>query len=166
MLRFRNHSFELQCFSADLACWTSFCSYIFTEKVIFGRKKCPKWSSRSFVNCLRGLSTTLQQISYKTKPKIYAAFIDLTAAFDTIQRPWLFKMLRNRSNDPQLRNSNIKVLESLYKSTSAHLAEDDKSLKFEILAGVRQGEPKSPSLFNVWGIGWWGFSNNAVQKPA
>ena len=88
-------------------------------------------------------------LRFRNHSKIYVAFIDLTAAFDTIQRPWLFKMLRNRSNDPQLRNSNIKVLESLYKSTSAHLAEDDKSLKFEVLAGVRQGGPKSPSLFNI-----------------
>ena len=92
---------------------------------------------------------SLQQISYKTKSKIYAAFIDLTAAFDTIQRPWLFKMLRNRLNDPELRNANINVLEALYKQTFAHLADDDEALAFEVLAGVRQGGPESPSLFNL-----------------
>ena len=90
---------------------------------------------------------TLQQITHKMKTKVYAAFVDLTAAFDTIQRSWLFKILRSRLGDPDCKNLNINVLESLYSSTSAHLSNDEETLAFEILAGVRQGGPESPSLF-------------------
>ena len=89
----------------------------------------------------------LHQISFKMKIQVYAAFIDLTAAFDTIQRPWLFEILRKRLNDPDRLNSNISVLEALYSSTSAHLSEDEVDQAFQVLAGVRQGGPESPSLF-------------------
>ena len=36
---------------------------------------------------------------------------------------------------------------SLANSTSAHLAEDEVDEAFQVLAGVRQGGPESPSLF-------------------
>ena len=89
----------------------------------------------------------LHQISFKMKIQVYVAFIDLTTAFDTIQRPWLFEILRKRLNDPDKLNSNISVLEALYSSTSAHLSEDEADQAFQVLAGVRQGGPESPSLF-------------------
>jgi len=50
-------------------------------------------------------------------------------------------------NDPDKTNSNISVLEALYSATSAHLAEDEVDQAFQVLAGVRQGGPESPSLF-------------------
>ena len=78
---------------------------------------------------------SLQQISSRMKTKVYCAFVDLTAAFDTIQRPWLFKILRSRLGDSDNSNSNINVLEALYNSTSAHISDDEVSLAFELLAG-------------------------------
>jgi len=72
----------------------------------------------------------LHQISSRMQTKIYCAFVDLTAAFDTIQRPWLFKILRSRLGDSTNSNTNINVLEALYNSTSAHIADDEVTLAF------------------------------------
>ena len=69
------------------------------------------------------------------------------AAFDTINRTWFFKILRLRLGDHNNFNANLKVLEAIYSTTFAHIAEDDPELAFQILAGVRQGGPESPSLF-------------------
>lgn len=43
----------------------------------------------------------IQQITSKTKTQVYALFIDLSAAFDHINRKWLFKTIRQRFSDEQ-----------------------------------------------------------------
>ena len=63
---------------------------------------------------------SLQQISSRMKTKVYCAFVDLTAAFDTIQRPWLFKILRSRLGDPDNSNNNINSRSSVQVNIRTH----------------------------------------------
>ena len=59
------------------------------------------------------LTKGLQQITKKAGRKAYLLFVDLTAAFDHIDRKWLFKTIKQRiKNDTDCKLFNI--LESLY----------------------------------------------------
>ena len=89
----------------------------------------------------------IQQISQQTKRPVFALFIDLTAAFDHVIREWLFKSIKIRF--PTHDNTLIDLLESLYSYTTTSLNDSDLDT-FEILIGVRQGGPESPTLFNLF----------------
>ena len=39
-----------------------------------------------------------QQISENMKKKVYVIFVDLSAAFDHVDRGWMFKSIKNRFN--------------------------------------------------------------------
>ena len=78
----------------------------------------------------------------------FILFVDLSAAFDHINREWLFKTIKQRfpaSADINL----IHLLESLYSHTTTALAESPDDI-FEITLGVRQGGPESPILYNLY----------------
>ena len=89
----------------------------------------------------------VQQISQQTKKTVFALFVDLTAAFDHVRRKWLFKSIKQRF--PSHDNTLINLLESLYSYTTTSLNDSDLDT-FEILIGVRQGGPESPTLFNLF----------------
>ena len=75
-------------------------------------------------------------------------FVDLTAAFDHIDRRWLFKTIKQRLKN----NMNCKLfdlLETLYASTTTALAGHELDM-FIIELGVRQGGSESPLLFNLY----------------
>lgn len=94
------------------------------------------------------LAKSLQQIAHKTNRKLYALFVDLTAAFDHIDRTWLFKSIKQRfHNDADCKL--IEILEALYETTTTALAGHELET-FMIELGVRQGGPESPLLFNLF----------------
>ena len=69
-----------------------------------------------------GIIKSIQQITNKMKKTVYAVFVDLTAAFDHVERGWVFKSIKNRlpeGFDLEL----IQLLESLYSNTTTALAE-------------------------------------------
>ena len=90
----------------------------------------------------------IQQISNSSKKQLYALFVDLTAAFDHVRRDWLFNSIKQRFPN-QENNILIELLESIYSYTTTALSESESSI-FEILVGVRQGGPESPTLYNLY----------------
>ena len=91
---------------------------------------------------------SIQQITDKMKKPTYLLFVDLTAAFDHVERDWLFKTIKCRFKS-DYDTTIIKLIESLYECTTASLVEtpDDK---FELNVGVRQGGVESPMLYNLF----------------
>ena len=79
---------------------------------------------------------------------MFVLFVDLSAAFDHVDRKWLFKSIKNRyQNESSIKL--VELLENLYQHTTTALAESPED-KFEITTGVRQGGPESSLLFNLY----------------
>ena len=74
--------------------------------------------------------------------------MDLTAAFNHIDRRWLFKTVKQRLQN-ELDYKLFDLLELLYSSTTTALAGHEID-KFIIELGVRQGGAESPLLFNLY----------------
>ena len=94
------------------------------------------------------LLKTLQQIAFKKKEKVFALFVDLSAAFDHVERSWLFKSIFQRINSEQ-HEKLFNLLKSLYSYTTTALDGNPQEI-FEITIGVRQGGAESPSLYNLY----------------
>ena len=90
----------------------------------------------------------VHQITDRMKKPVYVMFIDLTSAFDHVDRKIMFKTIRERlpyRSDKKL----IQLLESLYSHTTTALGQTPED-EFELTMGVRQGGPESPILFNLF----------------
>ena len=90
----------------------------------------------------------VQQISYKRSKPVFALFVDLTAAFDHVNRDWMFKTITQRMPSGT-DNKLISLLKSIYEYTTTALAQTPEDA-FETVLGVRQGGPESPSLYNLY----------------
>ena len=95
------------------------------------------------------LLRNLQDIASISQRKLYTCFIDLTAAFDHVNRDLLFKTIRNRLASRA--NTNIDLVESLYRSTTSYLHNQDPATdSFKTGSGVRQGSNEGPPLYNLY----------------
>ena len=90
----------------------------------------------------------IHQITASMKKPVYLAFIDLTAAFDHVIRPWLFESILQRLSSDENKKL-FQLLNSLYSYTTSAMAETPDKI-FELITGVRQGGPESPILYNLY----------------
>ena len=107
---------------------------------------------RSGLGCNDGIYAMkqLQDIATLADRKLFCCFIDLSAAFDHVNRQLLFKIIRARL-PPNSEENNIQIIENLYKSTKSYLQKDNPTTSsFDIKSGVRQGEKEGPPFYNLY----------------
>ena len=94
------------------------------------------------------IAKSIQQITDIMKKPTPVLFVDLTAAFDHVERNWLFMTIEKRfANNSS--NELVDLLKAIYSYTTTALAENPDD-KFELKVGVRQGGAESPMLYNLF----------------
>lgn len=89
----------------------------------------------------------LMEKSREQHRHLYIAFIDFTKAFDTVNRPLLFKILVKIGCPPKL----VKLIELLYANVKAQLIIDGELSKlFDYNCGVKQGCKLAPTLYGIY----------------
>ena len=78
---------------------------------------------------------------------VFAGLVDFKQAFDSLDRATLWALLQAYGVHPKL----VALLQDLYDGSTASVrANGHTSPPFPVTAGVRQGCPLSPTLFNVY----------------
>ena len=94
------------------------------------------------------ITKRVQQISNAMNKPVYVLFVDLSSAFDHINREWLFKSIEQRFSNAEEKTLFL-ILKAIYAHTTTALAETPTDI-FNISTGVRQGGPESPPLYNLY----------------
>ena len=77
---------------------------------------------------------------------LYAAFVDLTTAFDTVSRDGLWKILARLGCPPKL----LTILRQLHEGQQGQVKHNGSlSISFPISSGVKQGCVLVPTLFSI-----------------
>ena len=91
-------------------------------------------------------NTLIDQAKHRGHP-LYAAFIDLQKAYDSVCRPLLFRKMVICGLGPKF----CKLVENTYAQTSAQIKVGSTlGRPFTSNVGLRQGDPLSPLLFNLF----------------
>ena len=77
----------------------------------------------------------IHQITAIMKNPAYLAFIDLTAAFDHVIRPWLFQSIQHRISREE-NGKLFQLIKSFYSYTKTAMADSPHEI-FELITGVR-----------------------------
>ena len=78
---------------------------------------------------------------------LYAAFVDLTKAFDTVSREGLWKILAKLGCPPQF----LSILRQLHEGKKGQVkCNGEYSDQFAIVNGVKQGCVLAPTLFAIF----------------
>ena len=79
--------------------------------------------------------------------KLYACFVDLKKAYDSVWRNGLFFKLKQLGLDKKTTN----IIENMYKQTSTSIIRKNQILpKIAVTKGLKQGDNLSPILFNIY----------------
>ena len=89
----------------------------------------------------------LAQAYLAVKQPLHLIFVDFRKAFDSVSHTKLFEMLRRLGMAEDL----VRIIENLYSNAHGTISwKGHTSASFPTPAGVRQGCPISPSLFNIY----------------
>ena len=91
--------------------------------------------------------TTLIHQARVCKQNMYLAFIDMRQAYDRVDRTKLFKKLISYQIPAQITRI---VMDQYDKVQYCVLTEEGRSLFFIMAQGLKQGDPFSPRLFNLY----------------
>lgn len=106
---------------------------------------------RSGVGCSDGIYVIkqLQDIATLSQRELYVCFVDLSSAFDHVNRKLLFQTIRNRLHHGQS-TTTIDIMENLYAETKCYMQDDNPTEAFPTESGVRQGGVEGPPLYNYY----------------
>jgi hypothetical protein len=90
---------------------------------------------------------SIQQLMEKCSEhqmNLYLGFIDFEKAFDSIEHPFLWRALKKHGVD----NKYIRIMKKIYDNSTSTIEMEEKSRKFKIGRGIKQGCCLSPKQFN------------------
>lgn len=98
-------------------------------------------------HCCNDMIVVLQEAMLKAKGKIHVAFLDIRAAYDSVDRRILWRRCLNRGICPDA----VEILKQLFDHNSSQVVVNGrKSNPFAIEAGVLQGSVLSPCLYSIF----------------
>ncbi|KAI8518905.1 hypothetical protein Bbelb_021620 [Branchiostoma belcheri] len=102
--------------------------------------------NRSTIDHISALRLVIEKArEYRKDRHLYIAFVDLRAAFDTVDHASLWKILTTIGVSPKI----IALFQLLYSDAESCVRVNDKNSDwFQINSGVRQGCVAAPDLFN------------------
>ena len=102
--------------------------------------------NRGTADCLF-VMRRLVETAREYRAELHAAFVDFKQAFDSVNHAVLWEVLKARGVHPKL----VNMISDLYNGSRARVtAHGCTSDWFDLMTGVRQGCPLSPTLFNVF----------------
>lgn len=98
-------------------------------------------------HCCNDMIVVLNEAMLSLKGKIHVAFLDIKAAYDSVDRKLLWKRCHNRGIHSEV----INILKELFDSnTSQVVVNGRRSAPFHIESGVLQGSVLSPCLYSIF----------------
>ena len=90
----------------------------------------------------------LHELARKTSAALYACFVDLTKAYDSVDRELLWSVLRRFGVPPKM----LAVIRQFHDGMRARVRMDDGTCSewFDVGQGLRQGCNLAPLLFNLF----------------
>jgi hypothetical protein len=108
--------------------------------------QCGFMPGRSTVDALL-VSKLLSTFALEQDRPMYKCFIDLTKAYDKVDRQTLWRILQRLGVPPNL----LRVIVNLHEGSMARVKVDgEKSEAFELRRGLKQGSVFAPLLFNIF----------------